>query len=193
MLNFRKKENMSTLLLYFCKKNMLLFEVGIIEVQGIALVLVIGSIFYLLTELRSLRRDIALKQPVKAVNGTLMLQAYERLALLADRISLKNLVTRMHSTILTTAELQAGLIETIRNEYEHNTTQQIYINAEVWKAITNLKEQNIFIINHLAGTLDPQANAIELSKIILEYCSNNNAELSQLVLDAIQFEVKKLL
>jgi hypothetical protein len=99
----------------------------------------------------------------------------------------------MHSTILTTAELQAGLIETIRNEYEHNTTQQIYINAEVWKAITNLKEQNIFIINHLAGTLDPQANAIELSKIILEYCSNNNAELSQLVLDAIQFEVKKLL
>ena len=172
---------------------MLLFEDGIIEVQGIALVLVIGSLFYLLTELRSIRREIALKQPVKAINGPLVLQAYERLALLADRISLKNLVTRMHSTILTNAELQAGLIETIRNEYEHNTTQQIYIDSEVWKAITNLKEQNIFIINHLAGTLDPQANAIELSKIILEYCSNNNAELSQLVLDAIQFEVKKLL
>jgi len=172
---------------------MLLFEVGIIEVQGIALVLVIGSLFYLLTELRSIRREIALKQPVKAINGPLVLQSYERLALLADRISLKNLVTRMHSTILTNAELQAGLIETIRNEYEHNTTQQIYIDSEVWKAITNLKEQNIFIINHLAGTLDPQANAIELSKSILEYCSNNNAELSQLVLDAIQFEVKKLL
>ena len=99
----------------------------------------------------------------------------------------------MHSTILTAAELQAGLIETIRSEYEHNITQQIYINAEVWKAVTNLKEQNIFIINQLATVLAPQANAIELSKLILEYCSNNNAELSQLVLDAIQFEVKKLL
>ena len=172
---------------------MLLFEVGIIEVQGIAIVLIFGLLFYLLTELRSVRREITLKQPVKATNGPLILQAYERLALLADRISLKNIVSRMHSTILTVAELQAGLVETIRNEYEHNTTQQIYINSEVWKAITNLKEQNIFIINHLAGTLDPQANAIELSKSILEYCSNNNAELSQLVLDAIQFEVKKLL
>ena len=172
---------------------MLLFEVGTIEIQGIAIVLIFGLLFYLLTELRSVRREIAQKQPVKIVNGPLMLQAYERLALLTDRISLKNLITRMHTNILTVAELQAGLIETIRNEFEHNTTQQIYINTEVWKAITNLKEQNIFIINHLASTLDPQANAIELSKIIMEYCSNDNAELSQLVLDAIQFEVKKLL
>ena len=99
----------------------------------------------------------------------------------------------MHSTVLTAEELQAGLIETIRSEYEHNITQQIYINSEVWKEVTNLKEQNIFIINQLATVLAPQTNAIELSKLILEYCTNNNAELSQLVLDAIQFEVKKLL
>ena len=118
---------------------MLLFEVGTIEIQGIAIVLIFGLLFYLLTELRSVRREIAQKQPVKIVNGPLMLQAYERLALLTDRISLKNLITRMHTNILTVAELQAGLIETIRNEFEHNTTQQIYINTEVWKAITNLK------------------------------------------------------
>ena len=172
---------------------MLLFEVGFVEIQGIATVLIIGLVFHLLTELRLVKSEIRAKQPEKAVNGQLIMQAYERLALLADRISLKNLVTRMHSTVLTAAELQAGLIETIRSEYEHNITQQIYINSEVWKAVTNLKEQNIFIINQLATILDPQANAIELSKLILEYCTNNNAELSQLVLDAIQFEVKKLL
>jgi hypothetical protein len=172
---------------------MLLFEVGFVEIQGIATVVIFGLLFYLLTELRSIKREVEAKQPVKTANGQLILQAYERLALLADRISLKNLVTRMHSTILTAAELQAGLIETIRSEYEHNITQQIYINSEVWKAVINLKEQNIFIINQLANVLPPEANAIELSKLILEYCTNNNAELSQLVLDAIQFEVKKLL
>lgn len=99
----------------------------------------------------------------------------------------------MHSTDLTAAELQAGVVETIRNEYEHNITQQIYINPEVWKAVTKMKEQNIFIINQLAAALPPQANAWELSNLILEYSSKNNAELNAIVLDAIQYEVKKLL
>lgn len=172
---------------------MLLFDVGFVELQGIATVIIFGLLFYLLTELRSLQRAVATKQQVAPANTQLPLQAYERLSLLADRISLKNLVNRMHATILNVAELQAGLVETIRGEYEHNITQQIYVHPEVWKAVTNMKEQNIFIINQLAATLPPQANAVELSKIILEYSSNNNAELGPMVLDAIQFEVKKLL
>jgi hypothetical protein len=176
----------------FVKKSMLLFDVGFPEIQGILTVVIFGLIFYLLTELRTLKKDILAKQPVTAGNSLLPLQAYERLTLLADRISLKNLVTRMHSTNFTTAELQAGLVETIRTEYEHNITQQIYINPEVWKAITNMKEQNIFIINQLAAAIPPQSNAVELSKLILEYSANKDAELSPMVLDAIQFEVKKL-
>ncbi len=173
---------------------MLLFDVGFPEIQGILTVVIFGLLFYLLTELRQLRSSINSKQPatVPAGNGLLPLQAYERLTLLADRISLKNLVTRMHSTNFTTAELQAGLVETIRTEYEHNITQQIYINPEVWKAVTNMKEQNIFIINQLAAALPPQSNAVELSKLILEYSANKDAELGSIVLDAIQYEVKKL-
>jgi hypothetical protein len=171
---------------------MLLFDVGFPEIQGMLTVIIFGALFYLLTELRSLRNEIRSKQPVATGNGLLPLQAYERLTLLADRISLKNLVTRMHSGNFTTAELQAGLVETIRSEYEHNITQQIYINPEVWKAVTNMKDQNIFIINQLAAAIPPQSNAVELSKLILEYSSNKDAELSPVVLDAIQFEVKKL-
>ena len=172
---------------------MLLFEVGSVEIQGMATVILFGFIFFLMTELRMIRRELRAKQPATAGNSPLQLQAYERLTLLADRITLKNLVARMHSTDLTAAELQAGVVETIRNEYEHNITQQIYINPEVWKAVTKMKEQNIFIINQLAAALPPQANAWELSNLILEYSSKNNAELNAIVLDAIQYEVKKLL
>ena len=171
---------------------MLLFEVGFNEIQGIVTVIIFGVLFYLLTELRMLRREIKAKQPATAGSSPLPLQAYERLTILANRITLKNLVARMHSTVLNVAELQAGLVEAINNEYEHNVTQQIYINPDVWKAITKMKEQNIFIINQLAASLPQQANAIELSKLILEYSSNENSELSPVVLDAIQYEVKKL-
>ncbi|UEG48796.1 hypothetical protein LK994_09120 [Ferruginibacter lapsinanis] len=171
---------------------MLLFEVSFQEVTGIAIVFIIGMIVYLLMELKTIRRELKAKQPA-ANNSLLPLQAYERLSLLTDRITLKNLVTRMHAAGYTAEELKAGLTQSIREEYEHNITQQIYVNPEVWKAVTNLKEQNIYIINQLATALPPQAPAVELSKLILEYSSGTNAELSSIVLDAIQFEVKKII
>lgn len=172
---------------------MLLFEVGFVELQGMATVIIFGFLFYLSTELRTLRREIKTVQPTqRGDNSALQLQAYERLSLLTDRVSLKNLVSRLHSAAFTVAELQLVLLETIRNEFEHNITQQIYVNPEVWKAVSKMKEQNIYIINQLAAGLPQNAAAIELSKQILEYASKDNAELNSIVLDAIQYEVKKL-
>ena len=172
---------------------MFLVEVGFIEIQGMLTVILFGLFVYVLTELTNLKREIRAKEPATASNSLLALQAYERIALLVDRISLKNLVARMHSNVFTTEEFEAGLVETIKNEYEHNITQQIYINTEVWKAVTKLKDQNIYIINQLTAALPSQSNAVELSKMIIEYTLNNNAELSTIVLDAIQYEVKKLM
>lgn len=173
---------------------MLLFDIGFVEIQGMATVILFAFVFYLMTELRMIRRDMARLQPAsRGDNSALPLQAYERLSLLTDRLSLKSLVTRLHSTALTVAELQITLLENIRNEYEHNITQQVYVNPDVWKAVTKMKEQNVYIINQLAAGLPKNAPAVELSKLILEYASNENAELNSIVLDAIQYEVKKLI
>jgi hypothetical protein len=197
---FRKQEIFGNTLPYFCKKQpMILLEItmqdmqNILTIFGIVLVLVLGVIVFLMTEFRSLKKTVDLKRPVAADNSLLRLQAYERLTLLADRISLKNLVTRMHDTQFTARELAAGLIETIRSEYEHNITQQNYVNPEVWKAVTKLKDQNIYIINELTASLPPNATALDCSRAILQYTANDNAELSSIVLNAIQYEVKKLI
>ena len=178
---------------------MIFLEITVEDLQticiilGILLVLVLGLMVFLMTEFRQLKNQVNLKRPATADNSLLQLQAYERLTLLTDRISLKNLVTRMHDTQFSARELAAGLIQTIRTEYEHNITQQNYIHPEVWKAITNLKEQNIYIINELTASLPPNATALDCSKVILQYTTAENAELSGIVLSAIQFEVKKLL
>jgi hypothetical protein len=63
----------------------------------------------------------------------------------------------------------------------------------MWKAIGNLKDQNIYIINQIGSTLPSHASGIELSKLLLEYSSARNADLSPVVLEALQFEAKKLL
>ena len=151
------------------------------------------AIAWLLAEFKGMKDEIKERLGINNEILKLKLQAYERITLFADRSSLKNLVSRTSSAGLTVVDLQITLLDTLRSEYEYNVTQQIYITAELWKAIGNLKEQNIFIINQIAATLPQGANAVELSKRILEYVSTTNAELSSVVLSAINFEAKKVL
>lgn len=124
----------------------------------------------------------------------LKLQAYERLTMFTERAALKNLVSRTSTNGLTVVDAQLIFLETIKSEYEYNVSQQIYVADDMWKAITNLKDQNTYIINQLAATLPSAANGIELSKRILEFTANNdNAELSPIVLEALRYEAKKIM
>src|SRR5213083_1483007 len=94
--------------------------------------------------------------PPAEANGSsaaMRLQAYERLILLTDRIALPNLISRLNLPGISAREMQHLLTQNIREEFNHNTTQQIYVTPEAWNAIRNLKDQNMLIINKLAGTL----------------------------------------
>lgn len=151
------------------------------------------SIAWLLAEFKGMKDEIKERLGINNETLKLRLQAYERLTLFADRASLKSLVSRTSSNGMTVVDLQIALLDTLRSEYEYNISQQIYVSAPMWKAIGNLKEQNTFIINQLAATLPSGANALELSKRILEYVATTNTELSTTVLSALQFEAKKIL
>jgi hypothetical protein len=124
----------------------------------------------------------------------LKLHAYERLVLLADRIALPNLISRVHQPGLSSREMQLLLTQTIRQEFEHNVTQQIYVTAEAWDAIRNLKEQNTLIINQVASFLPETATGNDLNKSLMEVLMENpKASLHNLVSDALSFEAKKLM
>jgi hypothetical protein len=124
----------------------------------------------------------------------LRLQAYERITLLTERIALQNLLSRNTNPGLTCRQMQITLIDAIKQEYDYNMSQQIYVSPEVWRAVNNLKEQNIYIINQLAATLPVQASGMDLNKHIIDYLINNsNASLHNIVLEAINFEAKKLM
>jgi len=158
-----------------------------------AIFLFFVAMAWLLAEFKGMKDEIQERLGINNEVLKLRLQALERFTLYAERSSLKNLVSRTPSYGLTVVDLQLTLLDTLRSEYEYNVTQQIYISPEMWKAIGNLKDQNIFIINQIAATLPSEANGIELSKRILEYVASTNAELNTIVLSALQFEAKKLL
>lgn len=124
----------------------------------------------------------------------LQLQAYERLVLLADRISLPNLVSRINQPELTARQLQQLLIMNVKQEFEHNITQQIYVSKEAWEAVQNLKEQNLLIINQVGSFLPETAMAPELNRALMELLVQNpNASMHGIVSEALQFEARKLM
>jgi hypothetical protein len=124
----------------------------------------------------------------------LKLQAYERLVLLAERIALPNLVSRLNHPGATAREMQAVLIDNIRQEYEYNSSQQVYVSPEAWDAIRNLRDQNMLIINQIAAILPPEARGSDLNKKVLEVVmAQNEKALHTIVLEALNFEAKKLM
>jgi hypothetical protein len=90
--------------------------------------------------------------------------------------------------------MQAVLVDQIKTEFDYNLSQQIYVAPQAWQAVTNLKEQNIFIINQVAQTLPADSKGAELSKRIVELLSTDpKVSLHPIVLEALNFEAKKLL
>jgi hypothetical protein len=124
----------------------------------------------------------------------LQLQAYERLALLAERIALPNIIGRANQPGLTAKEMQLLLLESIKQEFEYNSSQQIYVSPVAWEAVKNLKDQNMLVINQVATTLPPDAQGIDLNKRLLEFMMNQNkGQLHAIVLEALSYEAKKLM
>ena len=95
------------------------------------------------------------------------LHAYERMSLFLERISPQNLVTRLNNGEYTAIEFQQILLGEIRNEYNHNVSQQIYMSDELWNMIKTAKEELVMNINAAASEVAPDAKALELSRKIL--------------------------
>lgn len=122
----------------------------------------------------------------------LQLQAYERMALLVDRINLQNLISRVYQPGLGAIDMQVGLIHTIKAEFDHNVTQQIYVSPITWEAVKTLKEQTITIINQVASQLPAEATAMDFNKQILEVFLQAESSPAEMTAQIVNAEARKL-
>lgn len=124
----------------------------------------------------------------------LRLQAYERLVLLTERIALPQLISRLNQPGIAAAEMKLLLIETIKSEFEYNSTQQLYVSQLAWDAVRNLKEQEILLINQVAASLAANASSAELNRKILDvYMAQTEGALNEAVTQTLNREAKKLM
>ena len=167
------------------------FKFQYVEVAVMFIYFVVIGI--LLFEFRNMKELIKERLDINNEGLKLKLQALERLTVFSERAGLKNMIGRIETMQTSAANLHVDLVNMLKSEYEYNLSQQIYVSPEVWNAVTRLKDQNIYIINQLASTLPQEAIAMDLGKRVLDYSMANNAELNVIVLDALQYEAKKVL
>lgn len=158
-------------------------------VAVVALIVALAAIF------KTNRKNGETVKPQSNFNSVpLQLQAYERLVLLTERISLPNLISRISQPQLSAKEMQLQLIDNIKQEFEYNASQQIYVSPVAWEAVRNLRDQNMLIINQVTNVLPPDATGSDLNKQLLEVImKQEDAALHTIVLNALNFEAKKLM
>ena len=120
------------------------------------------------------------------------LQAFERMSLFLERLSPGNLVLRLNSTNMSAKELQQRMILEIREEFNHNLSQQIYMSDKSWELIKNTVEDVIALINTNAEKLDENAKSVELAKLIFNEIEKREVDSVAVTLTAMKSEIREI-
>jgi hypothetical protein len=102
------------------------------------------------------------------------LQAYERLLLLCERASVTNTLLRIRMPGMSTGELRGSLMLAISQEFDHNTSQQLYCTETLWKIISIAKTDTLSLIATTAGQLDPKSDCEDFVRALLEAQDQRN-------------------
>lgn len=121
------------------------------------------------------------------------LQAYERIVLFLERISLESLLMRVSTPDMTVSQLQSALLTSIRSEFEHNLSQQIYMSPQAWEVVRNARSNTIKMINSEAERIKGDAPGIELSKLLLGRIMEMEHEPTHAAIDFIKGEVGRMI
>ena len=119
-------------------------------------------------------------------------EAYQRSVLLMERIHPNSLVMRMQNPGLPAMAMQVKLLDAIREEYEHNIAQQVFVSPATWELVKKSKEETLKII-HLAGKqMEPTSMALDLSSKIFEIIGEVGKLPSEIAVDVLKQELQEL-
>ena len=142
-----------------------------ILLAAIPAVIVAGTAYFVLKnslekELLRHRQELKLKRHKDVFPH--QLEAYQRLTLFLERINPNSLVMRTHKAGMPAKALQKELLDAIRQEFEHNLAQQLFVSESAWELVKRSKEEVIKMINIAGSTIDDAATSFDLSKKIFE-------------------------
>ena len=138
----------------------------------------------------SRKKTLDLKLANQTVITPIRLQAYERVILFLERINPNSMVMRLNK-VGTSSTFQSELLKTIRSEFEHNLSQQIYMSNRAWETLVRSKEETIKLVNVAATRVSPDATAMELAQSVITISSQLTELPTKAAIDVIKKEIGK--
>ena len=145
------------------------------------------------------KRQFELKRESQKSISPIRLRAYERLTLLLERTKPEHMLLELQKsapeamTSWTVGQVQQYLLQTIRAEFDHNQSQQVYVSDEVWDMIINARDQMAAFVIAIAAQLPKGATAQTYATALLTAYSTNGTTPSDKALEELKNEAKELM
>jgi hypothetical protein len=170
-----------------------LLEILKLTLAGVGVVYVA---FYLLKPYLDKSEHLQLMELKKTISSQtlpLRLQAYERIVLFVERVNPSNMLVRLSGTDASAAELHGVVVSEIRNEFQHNISQQIYVSDRAWTIVKRVKDDTLSVVTNAVKALPADATGLDLSKTILAHLSHLEDNPYDIALKIIREDMEGLL
>jgi hypothetical protein len=157
---------------------------------------VLAAAYLMLNKLinaQSFQKQMEARYQIQRDALPIKLQAYERIIIFLERIAPSALILRVYKSGMSAKYLQSELINTIKMEFEHNLSQQIYMSNTAWEVTRNAKEEMIKFILTTGNRLDESAGGMELTKLLMDISTNVAKLPTQIAEEVIKEEVRRYL
>jgi len=169
-----------------------LLEIIKISVPAVIVFLTVRNILRQYLDKQYQLKQLDYRQNQKDGSLNVRLQAYERLALLCERISIPNLILRLRTVEMTNTDLKAAMMIAIQQEFEHNISQQIYVSEQLWDLLQFARNDTMNILTGIAENVSPNGNAQEFAEKLFNHLDDKNVNVLAKVQSAIRKETQLL-
>lgn len=138
-------------------------------------------------------KQMELKQSAQHATVPLKMQAYERLAMFCERSDIPTLLGRFYDSDMKSRALLFLMVGAIKQEYEHNVSQQVYVSDKLWKIIKLARNQNIRMLEGIGSKVGLDASAKDLADGIQAHLAELKDNPLSLAQAAIRQEASLLL
>ena len=164
-------------------------------------VMILGFWFILHTFFKNeeRKRQWDLKRESQKAVSPIRLRAYERLALLLERTKPEHMLMELRKNepealnTWTVGQVQQYLLQTIRLEFDHNQSQQVYVSNEVWDAVISARDQMASFVIAIVAQLPKDANAQTYATALLTAYMSNGTTPTDKAIEMLKNEAKTLM
>ena len=145
------------------------------------------------------KRKWELKRESQKTISPIRMRAYERLTLLLERTKPEHMIMELRQkepealSSWTVLQVQQYLLQTIRAEFDHNESQQVYVSDEVWDMIINARDQLAAFVISIAAQLPKGATAQTYATALLTAFNSNGTTPTDKAIEELKNEAKDLM